>query len=346
MRRSSRTAAAVATLALAVGLMGCTAAQKGAGAGGVLGAAAGTIIGHNSHHVTLASGAAAGAGAGAALGGLTGDAFAETNRKDLERELENLTAQLQTTEGELMALRNSGLTTDKLAQLDQLQSNLNATQGELDSKRQQLAELESSLAAANSTVAQKDASLAQAQADLQAAQERLSRLNNELSIAQTSLRDKEQAVEGLRSQLKDLNVELEETSRGLTLTIVNQLLYKPGSAELSDSGRELLGKVADIIRANYPDRELVVEGHTDNQPIVHSGWGTNWELGAARALAVVHEMVGFHGFDANKMSATSFGEFRPANTNATPEGRAANRRAVIVILPEKMPLQRNQYAGL
>src|SRR5690606_14028439 len=105
-------------------------------------------------------------------------------------------------------------------------------------------------------------------------------------------------------------------------------LYDPGSATLSESGAELIAKVARILKSNFPDRELVVEGHTDNVPIKMSGWSSNWELGAARTLAVVHEMVETHGFDPNKMSATSYGEFRPVADNATESGRAQNRRAV------------------
>ncbi|MBI5153956.1 OmpA family protein, partial [Candidatus Poribacteria bacterium] len=112
------------------------------------------------------------------------------------------------------------------------------------------------------------------------------------------------------------------------------------------SGEELMGNVATILQTNFPGRELVIEGHTDNQPIKYSGWGSNWELGSARALTVLHTLAEKHGFDPGKLSATTYGEFRPDVPNATPEGRASNRRSVIVILPEKLPLQRNTLAGL
>ena len=57
-------------------------------------------------------------------------------------------------------------------------------------------------------------------------------------------------------------------------------------------------------------------------------------------------MVTEHNFDPAMLSATTYGEFRPQAPNATTDGRSQNRRSVIVILPEKMPLTRNQMAGL
>ena len=166
-----------------------------------------------------------------------------------------------------------------------------------------------------------------------------------MKVLKTSLDDKSMALDGLSKELSDMNVKLEQTSRGLTLTIVDSLLYTPGEAELSKDGQALVGKVSDILKKNFPNRELVVEGHTDNVPIVHSGWHSNWELGAARALTLVHELTDAQKFDPALVSATSYGEFRPTSTNATDEGRKLNRRAVIVILPEKLTVERKSLAS-
>ena len=64
-----------------------------------------------------------------------------------------------------------------------------------------------------------------------------------------------------------------------------------------------------------------------------SPWKTNWELGSARALAVLHYLVDNHGFDPRRISATTYGEHHPVAVNSTEEGRAQNRRAVIVLPP-------------
>ncbi len=191
----------------------------------------------------------------------------------------------------------------------------------------------------------KEQALAELKKALQDREMKLSDLEGEVTTLKTSLNGKKEAIDELRGELANMNVELEETNRGLTMTIVNSLLYRPGSSDLSVGGSELLGKVAGILNEKFPNRELLIEGHTDNQPIIHSGWRSNWELGAARSLTILHELVNAHGMDPANISATSYGEFRPVSSNATAEGRRENRRAVIVILPEKLPVQRESLAS-
>jgi chemotaxis protein MotB len=86
------------------------------------------------------------------------------------------------------------------------------------------------------------------------------------------------------------------------------------------------------------DQEIVVSGHTDNVPITSklaATYPTNWELSAARAIAVV-KILESNGVDPKMLVAAGFGEFRPVADNATPEGRAQNRRMEIVLMPRKL----------
>ncbi|MDK2971651.1 MAG: chemotaxis protein MotB [Candidatus Sumerlaeota bacterium] len=376
----------LAGVVLLAGLTGCSTVQKGTAAGGALGALAGGIVGHNIGSV--GTGIAVGTGAGAATGGLAGEAFAETTDADVQREIENLRADLESAERELAELRQNSVGAEVAQQLQDAQNQLATLRAELDRANADLASARSGLetakaeaARAQAQLTQRHAEMSQRDSELQAARtalgemegqmgslkkdlettkaerdelaQRLSALETDLAsakkqlnIVQTTLAEKEMANDNLKNQLSELNVQLEETSRGLQLTIVDQLLFNPGSADLTASGQELIGKVAEIIQTNFPGRELAIEGHTDNQPIKHSGWKSNWELGSARATSVLHALISNYGFDPMRLSAATYGEFRPATTNATPEGRAANRRSVIVILPEKMPIQRNQYAGI
>ncbi len=203
-----------------------------------------------------------------------------------------------------------------------------------------------SIAALEADLNKKAADLAAREQELALKERNLAELDGKYKVLQTSLDGKEAALGSLRGELDKLNVQLEDTSRGLTLTIVNSLLFKSGSSDLSDSGRVLLGDVSRIIQDKFPGRELLIEGHTDNQPIKHSGWRSNWELGAARALNILHELVENHGVSPDKVSATSFGEFRPKAGNSTPETMGTNRRAVIVIIPEKVAIQREALASV
>jgi chemotaxis protein MotB len=371
-------------LALAAALStGCTTVQRGAAAGGALGAAAGAVVGNNVAGASTGSSMMIGAGAGAATGGLTGEAFAEVKDSDVKREIENLRAQLRQKEDELVSLRGalaSGASDAELAELrdqlkaatdglaaansdiDRLRGDLETANASADANSQVRDQLEA-LRAENTLLNDQIAALrtnaegldeqaiaargraAELQQRLDDALLQLADANNNLDIVQASLDAKAGQLAALRDELADLNVELEQTSRGLTLTIVDQLLFQPGKADLSATGAQLIGDVSRIISENFPGRELLIEGHTDNVPIKHSGWRSNWELGANRALTVLHEMVGNHGFDPGRVSATTFGEFRPAAPNATAEGRSQNRRSVIVILPEELPIQRNTLAS-
>jgi chemotaxis protein MotB len=77
----------------------------------------------------------------------------------------------------------------------------------------------------------------------------------------------------------------------------------------------------------------MVEGYTDTDPIVYSGWPSNWHLGAARAIAVLQYING-QGIAPARCGATTYSEYRPVEPNATPEGKTKNRRVVVLIMAE------------
>lgn len=149
-------------------------------------------------------------------------------------------------------------------------------------------------------------------------------------------------LEKLRQSLAELeqekdqwgeNVAVAVTSRGLEITITGDILFDSGMAELTPAGLELLGQVSETIKEKYPGHRLSIEGHTDNEPIDNSGWKSNWELGAARGLSVLHFLVDEMSFSPDKVSATTHGEFRTVMPNDSAENKARNRRAVIIIVP-------------
>ena len=92
--------------------------------------------------------------------------------------------------------------------------------------------------------------------------------------------------------------------------------------------------MAEVLNTTVRDLNVGIEGHTDNEPIKHSGWKSNWELSAARALSVLHYMADNHGVEPSRLSAIGYGEYHPVETNDTREGRQNNRRVEIVIIPK------------
>ncbi|HVW32272.1 MAG TPA: flagellar motor protein MotB [Acidimicrobiia bacterium] len=121
-------------------------------------------------------------------------------------------------------------------------------------------------------------------------------------------------------------------SRGLVVTIVtDRVLFDPGQADLRPEGREVMDKIAAAL-GKLPNK-LSVEGHTDNTPI--SGrYPSNWELSTARATTVLRELIERHGIDPGRLQAAGYADERPVASNATPEGRAANRRVELVVLAD------------
>ncbi|ROR34949.1 flagellar motor protein MotD [Inmirania thermothiophila] len=115
----------------------------------------------------------------------------------------------------------------------------------------------------------------------------------------------------------------------LEVEIRNKVLFPSGSARLAPQAEAVLERVAAILRP-HPN-PIHVEGHTDDVPIRNDLFPSNWELSAARAASVVH-LFARAGVAPERMAAIGYGEYRPVAANDTEEGRARNRRVVIVVL--------------
>jgi chemotaxis protein MotB len=130
---------------------------------------------------------------------------------------------------------------------------------------------------------------------------------------------------------KDINIKVE---KGVVyVDISDKLLFRSGSYEVTERAKEVLGKVAKVLNAQ-PDIEFQVEGHTDSVPIKSPGILDNWDLSVKRATSVVRILQDTYGLDPKRMTAAGRSQYQPVADNSTPEGRAANRRTRIVILPQ------------
>jgi chemotaxis protein MotB len=129
-------------------------------------------------------------------------------------------------------------------------------------------------------------------------------------------------------EMVDVNI----TAKGVTISAKGAILFPSGSAQLLDSALPMLDRFTDIISKN--NYNIAVEGHTDNQPISEAlarFYPTNWELSSARASSVVRYFID-GGLPAQRFSAAGYADTKPVATNDTEEGRANNRRVVIVFL--------------
>lgn len=132
-------------------------------------------------------------------------------------------------------------------------------------------------------------------------------------------------------QDEDIQIDVEKTV--VYISIADKLLFKSGSAVVSEKAKVVLGKVATVI-SSKPDMEVQVEGYTDNVSISTKCMKDNWDLSVSRATAVIRVLQGDFEIDPSRLIAAGRSEYVPLDTNSTAEGRATNRRTRIVILPK------------
>lgn len=141
-------------------------------------------------------------------------------------------------------------------------------------------------------------------------------------------------LKGAIGNIDDEDINIKVDKGVVFIDISDKLLFKSGRYDITDRAKEVLGKVALVLK-NQPDIEFMVEGHTDNVPLRGNGvLIDNWDLSVKRATSVVRLLQRDYGLDPMKMAAAGRGEFHPVADNSTPEGKALNRRTRIVILPK------------
>ena len=137
----------------------------------------------------------------------------------------------------------------------------------------------------------------------------------------------------LERGLKDKGVGVELQERGLVITLADNILFDSGKAKIKEDASPVLDQIIGVIKTAAGNKNIGIEGHTDNVPIKYSGWKSNRELSTARANEVYHYLKN-NGVDPARMTTMGYGEYRPIASNDTDDGKAKNRRVEIVILPE------------
>ncbi|WP_437636091.1 OmpA family protein [Sorangium sp. So ce854] len=118
------------------------------------------------------------------------------------------------------------------------------------------------------------------------------------------------------------------------IEISSDALFDAGKAEVKPAGRRVLGDLAGVLRT-IPDHRFQIAGHTDDKKLKKNAkFASNWDVSAARAVAVVEVLVE-RGLSPQRLSAAGYGEFAPVASNAAEEGRAKNRRIEIALLAEQ-----------
>lgn len=248
---------------------------------------------------------------------LTGQLDAARSRAD---ELDALAGSLQA--------RNETLQ----AALDDLSGKVQELSAAGRTARNQKAAMESMLADVKAAGADAEAQATEARARIAALEAEAARLAEEKARLEQKTSEYDALVSGLQGEIDAGQVTITELSGKLTVQMSNAILFDSGSTEVKPTGRDALVKVAAVL-AGVADREVRVEGHTDDDKVRPGApYPDNWALSALRARTVLI-LLTENGVPANNIAVVGYGAQRPVAANDTPEGKASNRRTEIVLIP-------------
>jgi chemotaxis protein MotB len=244
----------------------------------------------------------------------------ENEVASLQRENQRLKEEQEVLKKELVDLQSkfARLYTDKGLDAQMYNERLREKEAALELKEQQIARNEALLR-------QRELELQERELAIQDLQRRLDRQDSITRSINDALRN---ALVGFSSD--DISLEIRDGKVYLSLS--NKLLFKSGSVDIESKGRDAIRILGDVLKKN-PDIDVMVEGHTDNVPIKTAIYRDNWDLSAARAITIVRMLTDNYGVSPMRLTAAGRGEFVPKASNATPEGRALNRRTEIILTP-------------
>lgn len=216
--------------------------------------------------------------------------------------------------------------TDNVKKIQQLESEVAQLKASSNALLNQMSDLSvitkaqaESIKASIANISSKDAYIK----DLQSAMARKDSLNMALVLK----------LKGALADINDQDVEIKVEGSAVFISVSDKLLFTSGSYNITPQAKVVLEKVATVLKSQ-PEIQFMVEGHTDNNPISTKFIKDNWDLSVLRATSVVRMLQVDFGLDPKRMIAAGKSEFVPVTSNDTEEGKAANRRTRIVILPQ------------
>ncbi|HEV8540035.1 MAG TPA: OmpA family protein [Nitrospiraceae bacterium] len=255
---------------------------------------------------------------------------AETARaNDLVKQLsdqgQDLNARLKAEEAEKARLEQERAA--KEAEIQQQQEQLKT--GEAEKAR-----LEQERAAQDARLKTEEAEKARLEQERAAKEAEIQRLT----------RTHEELTKSLEAEIAKGDIKIKQVRDRLTINMVDRVLFDSGQSKVKPSGLKVLKQVSDILK-NVTDKQIRIEGHTDNVPIgarLKDRFQTNWELSTGRATSVVRYLIEEGGVDRANLLAVGFADTKPIASNDTEEGRTANRRIEIALYPKDLSEIANQ----
>ncbi len=258
----------------------------------------------------------------------------QTRSNELQSRLDSLENEKGQMNSELGNVRG------RIIDLEQkIASGSTSAQTEIAALQQKASELEANNMAISSRIAQEREQLRQEQSQLKAMleQERLAKEAKEEEIKRLT-QTREDLSKSLQDEISKGNITIQQVRDRLTINMVERVLFDSGQAQVKPTGIKVLKEVGDILK-NITDKQIRIEGHTDNVPIsakLQNRFKTNWELSTARATTVVRYLIEQSGVDRQYLAAVGYADTRPIALNDSEERRSSNRRIEIVLYPNDL----------
>lgn len=211
------------------------------------------------------------------------------------------------------------------AELDKIKSELAGTQATVTTLQGKIGELEKDVKSRDERIAQLEKDNAAMTTELQA-------LRGEQARRKAELDTYRQLFAKLKKLIDAGTIKVSFRKGRMIVELASAILFDSGKTELKDAGKTALDDIVTALQS-VNDRDFLIGGHTDTDPIKTKKFKSNWELSTARAVVVVDYMV-TKGFPAAHLGAAGFAEVDPVASNDTPEGKAQNRRIEIVLMPD------------
>jgi len=167
--------------------------------------------------------------------------------------------------------------------------------------------------------------------DCQAKEQELKEMSEAMNELHKDVQELVEKIEAAEADFESKGFEVYSKDGIVHVDMKDNLLYKSGSAKLSDDGKKALGNLAEVL-SGYPKLKVIVVGNTDTVKV--KGVADNWSLSTERANSVVRTLVKDYQMDPARLTAAGKGKFNPVADNSTKEGRAKNRRTEIVLNPD------------
>ena len=184
----------------------------------------------------------------------------------------------------------------------------------------------------------KEQKMALESARLEELQKELNKRSKQINELQSLIDAKEAQMQQLKNAISSALHNFE--GKGLTVvhkngkiyvSMENKLLFDSGSWAVGTEGKKAVEQLAGVLAENT-DINVLIEGHTDNDPYVSATLLDNWDLSVKRATAIVRILKN-KGVNPTQITAAGRSEFVPVDTNKTKEGKAKNRRIEIILAP-------------